>query len=184
MLKTIAAGIVVAGSLFATSVVSAQPGGGYGPGGGGRDSVQCESKDYRLNRCNVDWREARILRQTSSSRCVRGQTWGLDRRGLWVDRGCGGVFAEAGRGSGPGPGHGGGWEPGPGWDQDIRLTCDSKDFRYRMCQVDIGPRGSVRIERQLSDTACIEGRTWGANRAGIWVDGGCAASFLVGRRWR
>ena len=186
MLKTISIfGCAVLGSLFAMSTAQAQPGGGYGQGG--RDSVECQSRDYRLNRCNVDWREARLVRQTSSSRCVQGQTWGVDRRGLWVDRGCGGVFAEAGGRPGRGgSGHGGpgGWQPGPDWDRDIRLACGSADFRYRMCQVDIGPAGRVRIERQVSDTACIEGRTWGANRAGIWVDRGCSAVFIVGRRWR
>lgn len=183
MLKSIiaVAGTLVGAVLLAPSA-QAQP-----PGYGGGDGVRCESRDYRLNRCNVDWREARLIRQTSSSRCVRGQNWGIDRRGLWVDRGCGGVFAEAGGRPGPGgPGHGGpgGWSPGPDWDRDFRVTCQSNDFRYRFCQIDIGGGGRVRIERQLSETACIEGRTWGANRAGIWVDRGCAAVFGVDRRWR
>ncbi|HPN80657.1 DUF3011 domain-containing protein, partial [Dokdonella sp.] len=94
----------------------------------------------------------------------------------------GGVFVErGGRGDGH---HGGGWQPGPDWDRDIRLTCQSDDYRYRFCQVDVGGAGNVRIERQLSQTACIEGRTWGSNRAGVWVSGGCAAVFHIGRRWR
>ncbi|MBN8480957.1 MAG: DUF3011 domain-containing protein [Xanthomonadales bacterium] len=182
----VAAGMIAGGFLLATAADAQPPRPGAGPD---RDSVRCESKDYRLNRCNVDWRDGRLVRQTSSSRCVRGQNWGVDRRGLWVDRGCGGVFVEAGRGPGgpgpgPGPGGPGGWQPGPGWDGDFRLTCQSNDFRYRMCQIDIGPGGRVRIERQLSETACIEGRTWGFNRAGVWVDRGCAAVFGVDRRWR
>ena len=191
MIKSIAvaASLLAGGFAFANSAQAQPPRPGAGPD---RDSVRCESRDYRLNRCNVNWRDARMVRQTSSSRCVRGQNWGVDRRGLWVDRGCGGVFAEAGRGpggpghGGPGPGHGGpgGWQPGPGWDGDFRLTCQSNDFRYRLCQIDIGPGGRVRIERQLSETACIEGRTWGFNRAGVWVDRGCAAVFGVDRRWR
>ena len=181
MLKSLAAAVALLGSLFAVSTAQAQPGYGHG----GRDSVECQSRDYRMNRCNVDWRDARLVRQISSSRCVRGQNWGIDRRGLWVDRGCGGVFVEVGRGDGR-PGHGGpgGWQPGPDWDREIRLACGSNDFRYRFCQVDIGPAGRVRIERQVSETACIEGRTWGANRAGVWVDRGCSAVFSVGRRWR
>jgi hypothetical protein len=195
MLKSIIAlgGSLVAALLLAPSAHAQPPGGGYGHGG--NDGVRCESRDYRLNRCNVDWREARLIRQISSSRCVRGQNWGIDRRGLWVDRGCGGVFAEAGgrpggRGhggpghGGPGPGGPGGWNPGPDWDRDFRVTCQSNDFRYRFCQIDIGGGGRVRIDRQLSETACIEGRTWGANRAGIWVDRGCGAVFTVDRRWR
>lgn len=184
MLKSFAvvASVLIGGFVLAPSV-QAQPPQGRGPGPD-HDSVRCESKDYRLRRCDVAWRDARLVRQVSSARCVRGQNWGVDRRGLWVDRGCGGVFTEAGRGPG-GPGQGsGGWQPGPGWDGDFRVTCQSNDFRYKLCQIDIGPGGRVRIERQLSDSACIEGRTWGFNRAGVWVDRGCAAVFGVDRRWR
>lgn len=182
MLKEIVAfGVAVVGAVLLMPTASAQRGGpGYGPGGG--DRVECSSKDYRYTRCDVRWNQADLVRQTSNARCVKGQTWGIDRRGLWVDRGCGGVFVESGRGGG---GHGGGgWQPGPDWDRDVRLTCSSTDYRYRMCQVDLGAAGRVRIDRQLSDTACIEGRTWGSNRAGIWVDRGCAATFVVSRRWR
>jgi hypothetical protein len=31
--------------------------------------------------------------------------------------------------------------------------------------------------RQRSDADCIEGRTWGYNQDGIWVDRGCRAEF-------
>lgn len=178
--KVIPVGIAVAGSILMMSTAHADPqrGGGYG---GGHDRIECTSNDYRYTRCAVDWRSADLVRQTSEARCIEGRTWGVDRRGIWVDRGCGGVFAERGGGGGN---HHGGWQPGPDWDRDIRLTCQSNDFRYRFCQVDVGGAGTVRIERQLSDTACIQGRTWGTNRAGIWVSGGCAAVFHIGRRWR
>jgi len=49
--------------------------------------------------------------------------------------------------------------------------------------VDVGRRGHVRLIRQNSNAACIEGSTWGWNRAGIWVDRGCGAQFMVDRRW-
>ncbi|HSX61837.1 MAG TPA: DUF3011 domain-containing protein [Tahibacter sp.] len=155
--------------------------------GRGRDSIECRSNDYRYNRCDTNWRDARLVRQLSGSHCVRGQTWGVDRRGnVWVDRGCAGVFVEAGGGGGGGGGHGGGggWRPGPGWDTDISFVCESRDFRYNLCQVDIGRGGNVRIARQISNTRCIEGRSWGYNRAGVWVSDGCAAQFVVERRWR
>lgn len=176
--KIITIGIAVAGSVLMTSTVQAEPQrGGYG----GRDRIECASNDYRYTRCDVDWRSAELVRQTSQARCIEGRTWGIDRRGLWVDRGCAGIFVERGRGGH----HGGGdWHPGPGWDRDISLTCSSDDYRYRMCQVDVGRGGDVRIVRQLSNSACIEGRSWGWNRAGIWVSGGCSAVFRVDRRWR
>ena len=31
--------------------------------------------------------------------------------------------------------------------------------------------------RQLSRAACIQGRTWGYGRNGIWVSDGCRAEF-------
>jgi hypothetical protein len=33
------------------------------------------------------------------------------------------------------------------------------------------------LERQHSRNACIEGRTWGQDRGGVWVDDGCRATF-------
>lgn len=176
------AGLVVAGMLAFAAPVRAQP--GYASQ---NDQVRCESRDYRYQRCNVNWRDARIVRQASSTPCRRGDTWGIDRKGLWVDRGCAGVFAEAGgRPGGPGgPGHaGGGWRPGNDWDRDIRFTCESQDYRYKLCQVDTGQGGKVRIERQISKTRCVMGQNWGFNRSGVWVNQGCAAVFVVERRWR
>lgn len=79
--------------------------------------------------------------------------------------------------------HDRGWHPGPEWNQRIRMRCESDDFRYRFCQVDLGRKGRVELIRQVSNTRCVRGRTWGTNRAGIWVDGGCAADFSVSRRW-
>lgn len=146
-------------------------------------TITCESQDYRQNHCRVDWRRAELVRQISKTACIEGRTWGVDRRGIWVDQGCAGVFAQARGGNRPGGGHGG-WQPGPNWDRSIRLKCESEDYRYRMCRVDTGRGSAVRIEQRISDTRCIEGRNWGWNRAGIWVDQGCAAVFVVDRRWR
>ncbi|MGB0132946.1 DUF3011 domain-containing protein [Dokdonella sp.] len=179
--KTVAAGLVLLGSMFLMPESHAQRG---GQGNGGNE-VRCTSQDYRFQRCGVNWSDAVLVQRTSSSSCSRGRSWGIDRSGLWVDRGCGGVFRRAGGGGGGGNGghHGGGWNPGPNWDRDFSLTCQSQDYRYRMCQIDIGRGGGVRIQRQISNTACIQGRTWGYNRAGVWVSGGCAAVFRVDRRW-
>lgn len=169
------AGITLAGSMFLAPESHAQR---YGQGYGSNE-VECTSQDYRFQRCGVNWTDAVLVRRTSDSSCSRGRTWGIDRGGLWVDRGCSGIFRQVGHGGG----HGGGWQPGPGWNRDFALTCRSEDYRYRMCQIDIGRGGGVRIDRQLSQTACIQGRTWGYNRAGVWVSGGCAAVFIVDRRW-
>jgi hypothetical protein len=49
-----------------------------------------------------------LQRQISNSPCVQGQSWGVDRQGLWVDRGCRAIFSIRRPPVRPGPG-------GPGW---------------------------------------------------------------------
>jgi len=178
-----------AASQLATPIVAAtvsdfRPGPGWD-----RDiDVRCASVDYRYRMCQVDTGQGgsvRLVRQISKTSCVEGRNWGWNRAGVWVSDGCEGVFRVQRRWSGHGGHHGGGdWRPGPGWEKAIRVRCESKDYRYRMCQVDTGRGSNVRIARQISKTACIEGRSWGFNRAGVWVDQGCAAEFLIDRRWR
>jgi hypothetical protein len=59
------------------------------------------------------------------------------------------------------------------------ITCSSDDGRRHYCGIDTS-RG-VRLSRQISGSACVQGRTWGYDRRGVWVDGGCRAEFFVGR---
>jgi len=155
------------------------------------DSVDCESRDMGKARCHVSWNDARLVRQLSDTACVRGQNWGIDQRGLWVDRGCAGRFVAAdgrhhasdqARYQDSGHDHNG-WQPGPGWDSRFNVACASQNFEYRFCAVDLGGAGRVTVARQVSDSTCVEGRNWGANRAGVWVNQGCAAEFTVDRRW-
>ncbi len=146
---------------------------GYGgsPGWGGSDVVRCESRNNRWTHCPVSARGGvRLLRQLSASPCIEGQTWGQDRRGVWVAGGCRAEFRVR-----------------RGWQEPARLVrCESGDNRSRFCPVDI--RGGVRLVRQFSRSPCIEGRSWGVQRGGIWVDHGCRGEFEVGRRggwgWR
>src|SRR4051794_690742 len=58
------------------------------------------------------------------------------------------------------------------------MNCSSDDMRRHYCAADT--RAGVQMIRQRSDAACIEGRTWGYDRRGIWVDRGCRAEFAVG----
>ncbi|HZV23783.1 MAG TPA: DUF3011 domain-containing protein [Luteimonas sp.] len=62
--------------------------GGY-DGYGGPRSVRCESNDGRGRRCDLRvWRGVDLARQLSRSPCIEGQSWGWDRRGIWVGNGC------------------------------------------------------------------------------------------------
>ena len=56
------------------------------------------------------------------------------------------------------------------------LTCESKDNARKQCN--ISGDGSVRLDKQLSKTKCVEDDTWGRNMEGIWVDRGCRGQFV------
>jgi len=57
-------------------------------------TISCDSFDGRKNHCDVDTQGAkvRLTRQIGTAACMEGSTWGYDRRGVWVDRGCSAEF--------------------------------------------------------------------------------------------
>jgi hypothetical protein len=57
------------------------------------------------------------------------------------------------------------------------VTCESMNGNRQICNVNTA--GGVAINRQLSGTSCIQGRTWGYVRNAIWVSNGCRAQFVV-----
>jgi hypothetical protein len=63
---------------------------------------------------------------------------------------------------------------GNGYGGDI-VRCESNDGRTRECAANT--RAGVQLVRQLSDAACVQGRSWGYGRNGIWVSQGCRAEF-------
>ena len=55
--------------------------------------VTCASDNRLRNYCSADTRGGVSLsRQLSRSACQQGTSWGYDRRGIWVDRGCSAEF--------------------------------------------------------------------------------------------
>lgn len=71
----------------------------YGPiypggGGGGGRTVTCKSEGFGYKHCSIGrgGYRIRIGRQLSDTRCNRGDNWGVDRGGIWVDRGCAAEF--------------------------------------------------------------------------------------------
>ncbi len=143
-----------------------------GPGyGNQRQTITCESWQYRPNRCPVDTRGGVVLQQQTGGTCVQGRTWGYDRGGIWVDGGCRAIFLAGGR---PGGGYpGGGYPGGPGPDRVV--TCQSWQYQPARCAVDIY-RGAQLVEN--ISTTC-NGRNWGWDRGGIWVNNGCRGRFRV-----
>jgi len=61
-----------------------------------------------------------------------------------------------------------------------QITCESRSGGTEACGT-IASGSGVRIARQLSSTACVEGKNWGTgpDRDSIWVSGGCRAVFDV-----
>jgi hypothetical protein len=70
-----------------------------------------------------------------------------------------------------------GLAPRPAHAQTL-VTCESIGNQRRMCAVDT--RSGVRLNRQLSDTRCVRGESWGTTRNAVWVSRGCRAQFAVG----
>jgi hypothetical protein len=152
-----------------------------------------------------------MTRQRSDASCIQGQTWGYDRSGIWVDRGCRAEFVTGTGYYGNNGAYGrGGYDPygygrndpyGYGRNDPYAygrndpygygrndpyygnggyastLHCASDDMRRHYCAADT--RGGVTMMRQRSDASCIQGRTWGYDRNGVWVDRGCRADFAL-----
>jgi hypothetical protein len=136
-------------------------------------NVYCASDDGGRQRCPTDTRGGvQMVRQRSSSPCIYMQTWGWDKHGIWVDRGCRADFQIGSTG--------GGWRPGgPGWQPSKNvITCSSNNGSRVSCPANTS--GGVRLIRQRSDSDCIYNRTWGYDRRSVWVDRGCRADFEVG----
>jgi hypothetical protein len=54
----------------------------------------CSSDDGRLHSCRVNTdAPIQFVRQRSDAQCVQGQTYGIDRGGVWVTNGCRADFA-------------------------------------------------------------------------------------------
>ncbi|GMV47321.1 MAG: hypothetical protein AMXMBFR66_27190 [Pseudomonadota bacterium] len=59
------------------------------------------------------------------------------------------------------------------------IRCDSRGLGYNFCRADTD--GRVELVDRHSLFSCREGRSWGYDSRGVWVDKGCSATFRVGR---
>src|SRR5262249_2074903 len=104
----------MAGLVFALTMLS--------QGAAAQDSIKCESNDGHRNYCgNYNWNQVQFDREISDSACVQGKGWGIDTRGLWVDRGCRAYFRVMQNSNG-------GWNG----DQDS-IKCESNDGHRNYC---------------------------------------------------
>lgn len=151
---------------------------GGGDGDNDRDDqpytvrIYCASDDMRRHVCYADTRGGvRLVKKRSDADCTQDRSWGFERRGIWVDRGCRADF-EVGSGGG---------SPYSGSGTPTTIYCASEDKHRHTCPADTH-RG-VRLVHQRSGSECTEGRTWGYDDRGIWVDRGCRADFELGARY-
>jgi Protein of unknown function (DUF3011) len=147
------------------------PSGGMRPVPGPRHQIACASSDFQQQFCPSSRRILRawLIEQRSRSACVQGRSWGFQERGIWVSAGCSGLFAveESGRRPVPPP--------------VTRVVCESRGFQQAFCPV----RPLIArawLDQQRSQSPCIQGQTWGFQRNGIWVNGGCGGVFAVEAR--
>ena len=166
------------------------PGPGAQPGG---QFARCESINYQPARCPMFTGGGVALRNVLGGSCQQGRSWGFDRAGVWVSNGCradfialniigggnsggypGGGYPGGGNPGGGYPGGGYPGAPGAGYPGAGLIECSSWQYRPARCPVRT-TRG-VRIVSVIAGE-CIEGQTWGWDRAGIWVNGGCRARF-------
>lgn len=85
----VVAGAVVLG-LIGAAILADKHDDDRSDGGHYGGSVTCESDDGRYRHCaaNVGRGRVDIERKLSRADCRYGQSWGADRNGVWVDKGC------------------------------------------------------------------------------------------------
>lgn len=172
--------------------------------------ITCESRQGRYNFCNVNTRGGvRFIRQISNTQCRQGVNWDYEQDGIWVNRGCSAEFAVRDRGgydddynddyndnynsgsNNTGAIIGGVLAVGAiaaaiasgsgNNSSDGTITCNSDRGKFTRCPMDIRRGDRVVLRRQLSNSGCWEGSTWGYDRNGIWVDEGCRGKFEIRR---
>lgn len=157
--------------MMAAAAAYAQPYAQPVANGANGSIVTCESLNNIRHTCRVDTMSGVTLsRRLSDNACVRGQSWGVNRRGIWVDKGCRAEFLIGntnGTYSANGTYTGGGRS----------IICESGGSKHR-CSADTAY--GVQMSRQISNHSCKRGSDWGFDQNGIWVDNGCRAEFLIG----
>ena len=132
-------------------------------------SLICESNNNTRSVCAADTTYGvQLVRQISQNSCNRGTDWGFTENGVWVDNGCRAEFAFGGDQR---------YQPMTS-SARTRVTCESQNNGLNRCSADTFY--GVTLARQISNSICVRGTTWGYDSNGIWVTGGCRAEFVVG----
>ena len=68
--------------------------------------------------------------------------------------------------------------PGGGYIGGGQRTIVCESYKKKSARCDVDTRGGVRLVQQTHGN-CIQGRSWGFDRGGIWVNDSCRAVFSV-----
>jgi hypothetical protein len=129
-----------------------------------RRTVTCQSNDGKYRQCKTGFAGRVQLQKklNNSAACVAGSTWGQREGMVWVSRNCRAQFSSVNQFNG---------------NNDYSVTCSSTDNKQSRCNWD-SRYGQPRIVQQLSQAACVKGRSWDYDsRNGLWVTDGCRARF-------
>ncbi len=139
--------------------------------------ITCKSENYRYRHCKADTsRGVRLKKVKSRAPCIQYQTWGWNRRGIWVDKGCEAEFEL---------GDDWGWEqPDSGDARVIELARDAVRERIRQdlgagAHVEFGSAEAKELDRRLQR---VDGTGRVRGRRGGWEDFEYRAQVDT-RRW-
>jgi hypothetical protein len=62
----------------------------------------------------------------------------------------------------------------------VTLVCESKAGERNVCPGDTS--AGVALMKSTGLAACLLGKTWGYDDAGVWVTDGCSGEFQLGRQ--
>ena len=125
--------------------------------------VVCESENGRRKNCKADTTAGvQIVRQLSDGACGFGREWGYDANGIWVNKGCRAEFVVRGK-------------PKP---TIHTVVCESLNGARSQCPAET--QFGVAVFRQISESECLLGKSWGFDETGVWVTDGCHAQFALG----
>jgi hypothetical protein len=166
------------------------------------ETVECRSKGFDYTECAAQFRHPQLVQQLSKSECTENRSWGVKTNGvIWVSAGCAAVFADSenrysNRNGEDASDDNGNREEDRSRDDNYSDSQDRPDDRrddrhhrerpseivecrshgYASTRCDVS-WNSARLIEQLSDSACVEGESWGLDEDGLWVDKGCAGRF-------
>jgi len=142
--------------------------GSYGGNSGDNRMIVCQSNQNRYRECDIGSNRRVVLvnRLENSATCTEGRSWGQRDGKVWVNHGCRAQFRTENRGN------------GGNWNDNYVVTCSSTNNAQVRCNWD-SRFGRPRLQQQLSESSCVEGRSWGYdNRDSLWVSNGCRAKFV------